>query len=363
MPRDISPPRTRPNDDVALVTLAQLCYVRRRLILGLGITLMMLVVGLTLLSPRNYTSTAVFMPQTAEGGLAQISGLAAQFGFTMPATEAGSSPAFYVSLLESRDVLRGAVTTRYAVMAGGDSVSRTLIDLYGVGGKTPAARRDAAVDELLADMDVTTSGETGLIHLEVSTPWSSLSKQVADRLIALVSELNLRTRQAKAGAERQFVEGRVTDTRADLRVAEDRLKAFLQRNREFRLSPELTFEHDRLRRDVQLQQQVYETLVQSYEKARIDEVRNTPGITVLVPPDLPANPDPRRTILKGLLGLLAGLAGGTFLVALRHAVAEAVGKDFRFGVTRSAEPPEERLPASLAVTAAGAVGGEKHTEV
>jgi uncharacterized protein involved in exopolysaccharide biosynthesis len=347
MSRELSPRAPRRSDDVPLLTLAHLFHRKRWSILASGVLLMALVVAITMFRPRTYTSTAVFMPQMSESGLAQFSGLAAQLGVSMPMKEPSSSPAFYISLLKSRDVLRGAVSTRYTTAIGRDSAGRTLIDLYQVSGDTPAARQEAAVAKLLDEMETTTSTETGLIHLEVSTPWPSISRQVADRVLLLLTELNLHTRQTKAGMERRFLESRLAAGRVDLDVAENRLKSFLQKNREFRLSPELTFEHDRLERDVQLQQQVYEMLAQSYEKARIDEVRNTPSITIIVPPDLPANPDSRRTILKGLLGLLAGLAAAAFLVALRYSLAETFGGNARSAAGERRSPPEGRVPVTL----------------
>jgi uncharacterized protein involved in exopolysaccharide biosynthesis len=77
------------------------------------------------------------------------------------------------------------------------------------------------------------------------------------------------------------------------RQAEDELQAFLQRNRDFRSSPQLSFAYDRLADNVSLRQQLYTAVAQAYEQARIEEVRDTPVITVVEAPMLPARPDPR----------------------------------------------------------------------
>jgi hypothetical protein len=47
-------------------------------------------------------------------------------------------------------------------------------------------------------------------------------------------------------------------------------------------------------------------LAQAYEQARIEEVRNTPVITVVESPELPAIHDPRGRALMGLLGIFLG---------------------------------------------------------
>ncbi len=347
---DGPPGRVALEDELSLPEMARLLRRERRFVATFGVVLMLLVVGFTVLRGRTYTSTAVFVPQNPEGTLSQFSGLAAQFGLPVTAADPSSSPAFYVSLLKSRDVLREVVLSRYRFAWRSDTLGGTLIDLYEASGKTPEARRDATVKRLLDDLEIMTDRETGMVSIEVTTPWSPLSQQVAARLIEMVSHFNLLTRQTRAGAERRFVEARLKEAADSLRLVENRHKAFLQANRDFRNSPQLKFENDRLERDVQFQQQLYTSLAQSYEQARIDEVRNTPVITVLEPPDLPASPDPRRTILKALLGLIGGLALGFFLRLARHLYSEASRRHaVSTGPTRSIPHGESAASARLSV--------------
>jgi uncharacterized protein involved in exopolysaccharide biosynthesis len=317
--------RPQPQEDLTLVGLLAFLLGHRRVILGTGLVAFLLVGVYTFVRPRTYTSSARFMPQSSEGALSRLSGLAATFGVSVPVSDAGSSPAFYADLLQSRDVLRRTVETRYAFATPDDSAHGTLIELFRERGATPAVRRDAAAKDLLRAIDVTVGRETGTVELEVSTRWPELSRQVAARMIELVSDFNLHRRQTKAGAERQFVEGRVTEAQDSLHAAEARLQGFLQRNRDYRNSPPLLFEYNRLDRELSMQQQVYTSLVQSYEAARIDEVRNTPVITLMEAPDLPAKPDPRLALLKGMLAGIVGLGLGALFAAARQALGGAFG--------------------------------------
>ncbi len=310
---------TASTDDITIVGILGFLWLNRRLIMITGLAAFLVVGVIVFMRDRTYTSTAKFMPQSSEGTLSQLSGLAASFGVSVPAADAGSSPAFYADLLKSRDILRRTVETPYAFVAKGDSMRGTLVQLFKVRGDTPAIRRDAAAKQLLKSIDVRIGRETNTIDLEVSTPWAELSREVATRMIELVSDFNLHRRQTKAGAERRFVESRLSDARDSLRSAEGRLEAFLQRNRDYRNSPQLLFSFDRLDREVNMQQQVYTSLAQSYEGARIDEVRNTPVITLMEPPDLPAKPDARLALVKGVLAGILGLAFGAFLAAVRRA--------------------------------------------
>ena len=61
-----------------------------------------------------------------------------------------------------------------------------------------------------------------------------------------------------------------------------------------------------LEREISLRQQVYATLMQSLEQARISEVRDTPVITVLQEPYLPPGPDDRSLLLMLVIGIVAG---------------------------------------------------------
>jgi uncharacterized protein involved in exopolysaccharide biosynthesis len=89
-------------------------------------------------------------------------------------------------------------------------------------------------------------------------------------------------------------------------MAEDHLQEFLQRNRDFRGAPQLAFEYDRLQRDVAMRQAVYTNLMQALEQSKIEEVRNTPVISMVERPILPAKPDSRLIALKALIAVLAG---------------------------------------------------------
>ena len=97
------------------------------------------------------------------------------------------------------------------------------------------------------------------------------------------------------------------------------MQDFMQANRQWDNSPDLQFQHDRLQRDITLRQQVYTTLVQSFEQARIAEVRDTPVITVLQEPFFPP-PDDDRLLLVGALGVVLGGLAGIVLAFVVEAV-------------------------------------------
>ena len=316
----------RPPDaqTLSLLGLVTTAMQHRTSILRWAIVTAAVVSLVSLMAPRSYTVSASFVPQSRRAP-SGVSSLAAQLGISVP-TDPGQSPSFYADLLKSRPILEAAAGSRYALVVDGDSVAGTLADVLKIDDETEVLKRDAAVEELGKAVTVGVTRPTGVVNVDVKTRYPDLSVQISRRLLDLLNSFNLETRQSQAGAERRFVEGRLEDAKQALRQAEDALQAFLLRNRDFRNAPELSFQQDRLAREVAVQQQVYATLAQGYEQARIEEVRDTPVITVLASPQLPVRPDRRGLIKKGFLALfIGGLLG--FLVAGWREYMRDAGRD------------------------------------
>jgi uncharacterized protein involved in exopolysaccharide biosynthesis len=312
-------PATEPRDTdgLPLRRTLDIIWRRRRLMGTLALVLAVITAVVTLVLPRSYTSVTTFMPQASQGKFAQLSGLAAEFGFNVSANEPAASPAFYAFLLQSRELLRTAVRTAYDLPLKDATHRGSLVEWYHPTGDTPAVREEVAIDRLRRDLRAATDAETGTVQLKVRNRSPRLAFEITSRLMELVSDFNLQKRQSQAAAERKFVETQVKEAAGRLQVAEDRLKTFLQQNREYRTSPQLLFEYDRLFRTVNMQQQVYSSLAQAFEQARIDEVRNTPVLTLVDPPNLPAEPDRRWLLAKALLAALLGAMVGAFVALIR----------------------------------------------
>jgi len=269
-----------------------------------------------LLSKRLYVSTASFSLQGSD--TRQFSGIAAQIGLALPAAGGTQSPAYYVELLGSREILGRAADSPYFQIRDGKRTSVTLADIYGVKESDSALRQEETVRRLRTAITSEKSRETGIVGVSVSAPSPVLAQQLLGRLLDLLNEFNLKTRQSQAANERHFIEQRLAEVSVDLRTAENRLQDFLQRNRGgIGNTPELAFEHDRLSREVALRQQVYTSLAQSYEQARIDEVRDTPAMTIIEAPNLPVRPASRGFVRKVLLAIILGLVIGILPIVLQ----------------------------------------------
>ena len=302
---------------------------RRRLITGVGFASGLLVGVATFLTPRYYDGSARFLaqePATAQaGGIAQ---LATQFGIVAGRASA-SSPQFYADLLQSREVLRSIVLTTYPLP---DGSSGNLLAYFKISEADQDEAVQRAIKRLGRRMDVDLDRATGVVHFTVSTKSPVLSQHITERFLNLVNDYNLRRRQSQARAEREFAEQRRGEAERQLDAAEDSLVAFRRRNRHFADAPDLAAQDNRLQRQVTLRQQLFMSLSQSYEAARLDEVRDTPVITVLEAPAGFVERHPRGTIRNALVAMLVGLVlavATAFVGALGRAAEETAPDHYR----------------------------------
>jgi uncharacterized protein involved in exopolysaccharide biosynthesis len=307
---------------VGLLEVAGILLRWRQWSLWFPVVLVALTVVAVLLTPRKFTSSANFVPQKSGSQLGRLASLAAQFGVAVPAQSASESAEFYADLLVSREILGRIVTdTLPPLEQGGPPL--VVENLLGATGGTPEARHQDAVRRLRRRIGVSTDQKTSVVGVRVTTRSPVVSTTLVQRIIEEVIRFDLHTRQSQASAERAFIEGRLADAKNELRVAEDNLQGFLVRNRDYRNAPALQFQFDRLSRIMTSQQEVVRTLERDYEQARIDEVRNTPRITVIERPTPPARPDSRRGALRVILAGLVGVVIGWPMALIREAMRRA----------------------------------------
>lgn len=231
----------------------------------------------------------------------------------------GSSSQLYADLLETREILTPIARDSFAVSAG-DRARVPLRAVFRISGRDSAIVLNETLTHLRKEVisaSVATR-TTGVISVSVRTPSPEVSFEIAQRLLQGLNDFNLQTRQSQAREERRFTEERLDATRAGLHRAEDELQVFLQTNRQYANSPQLTFERDRLQREVTFQQQLVTGLAQQYEELRIREVRNTPVITVIENPMRAPEPDPRRRMMVLVGGLLISLFFGVLVALIRY---------------------------------------------
>jgi tyrosine-protein kinase Etk/Wzc len=316
-------------DEISLFEVAAIVLQRRRglawWVIGSAV---IAVIPIIAIKP-TYTATATFVPQAQNSGSSAPAGLrslAGQFGFNLGGAASNESPQFYSDLAKSPTILSPIVQDTFVVSEEGNA-RRAFTDLMELHSSSAQRRIDDG-NELLGELvNTRVNRETGVITLTVTTRWPSVSVGIAERLLKGLNDFNLQTRQSQAREERRFTEARLSDAKQALRASEDRLQMFYERNRQWQNSAQLTFEKDRIQRELDLQQQVVTSLAQAYEDSRIREVRATPVLTVLRAPTIPSMANPRGRMKRGVIGLVVG-----FVLGIIYALgAEAISRRRRVG--------------------------------
>jgi uncharacterized protein involved in exopolysaccharide biosynthesis len=239
------------------------------------------------------------------GNVSRLAGLAAQFGVNVPTGQSGQSPEYYADVLRSDGMLRRLLAANYSTAAGAPvNLAARLVPGLPAGPE----RNEFAMREFRNRVSASVGLKTGIVRLSVKLDDPEVARQVAALAIDQLNALNIEAQQAMAAQERRFTDERLALARRELRQAEDRLESFLRGNRLISGGPGLVLQEERLRRDVNLRQQVMVGLAQALEQSRLEEVRNVPMLSVVEPPVRPALPDSRKLVLKALFAAIVSAA-------------------------------------------------------
>ena len=261
------------------------------------------------------------MASALSGGGAGLQGIASQLGVS-PGSEPSESPNFYVKLIQSEELRRRLLRSRFQdPRSKSPRDSATLLELLQIKSDDPARRIEIGVKKLGKAINPDFDLKTNLVTLGVRLRWPELAAAVGNRTIELVDAFNHEQRVSRARSKRVFLENRLDSAKAELRNTEERQRVFYDQNRQWRSSPQLVFEEGRIRRNVDVASDLFRNLQQQFETARLDEFNDAAVITIVDPAVPPRKAQwPRYWILLasslfigGILGLL--VAGAAAILA------------------------------------------------
>jgi uncharacterized protein involved in exopolysaccharide biosynthesis len=278
------------------------------------------------LAPPMYVAhTALIQAEPSRTSLpASLGALASRFGVGLGATGATASLDFVEQVVTTRDVLDSVLLHRLAVdrsQTFNPSIEpRDTIDLiswFHIHDDTEAKRLDHLRRLVLKRMNVSSDQRSGIVRLSIELRDPYVAAAFLRTVVEALNAFNLHTRQTTSHANRIFLEQRVTESKAQLNDAEDRLRTFYEQNRRITDAPALVFEEGRLKRQVDLEQQIFVTLSQDLEQARIEEIKDTPVLTVIETAQPPVRRSSPKRALLTLMGAFVGIVIGFLSLVLR----------------------------------------------
>lgn len=323
-----------------------------RLLIAAPFVITILVLGFVLVRGRSYTAESVIAPERSAGPGSGLAGLAAQFGLGGLVGGPSEPVQFYGAVVKSRELLRQVAEAEYTTTRGTfrkDSVRGTLIEIWDITADTREAAVTAAVKALRESVEAIPDVQAGVLRIRTTARPAGLAEQINRQILANLNEFNIDKRQTQAEQERVFIEGRLEVARAELEAAEKELAAFYEANRSYQNSPRLAFEAARLERRLQIRQEVYRVLAQAYEEARIQEVKNTPVVTIVDPPEGSAEPAISLRVLAMVVFSVSALVAVALALVLEYLREERAGEIMQLAdtVARSRDLPASGLIARL----------------
>jgi uncharacterized protein involved in exopolysaccharide biosynthesis len=315
--------------------------------IGFPATVAAVTTVLVLVLPSQYTAETTFLPQSRSDvrlptGIANLAG---QLG--LPLTGGGtSSPKFYADLVMSETII-DEILQRPIDSTAQDPPSERLLHWVGIGGTTLADSLFLARKYLRRHLATDVDRETGVVTISVTLRDPRVAAAVAAGFLRELEHFNADRRQSQARERRKFVEQRIADSERELTQAEDALRNFYESNRQYQSSPALVFQERRFQARVNLLTEVAVTLRREFESARIEEVNDTPVLTVVDWAQVPQRRSfPRRKLVVIGATSVSILLGGIFaLLAEFLAHAEATDPEGRMAFARAWSTFRAALPS------------------
>ena len=143
-----------------------------------------------------------------------------------------------------------------------------------------------------------------------------LARDLALEVVSELESLNRYYKGQNVSEKISFIDNRIASVEVELKKSEQALRRFNESNRQIS-SPSLQLQLDRFTRNVEVQKEVYLTLKQQQELAKIDAVQERSIFQVLDSPQIPLGPINKNIIMSSLIAIIFGLGLGLIFAFIR----------------------------------------------
>ena len=315
-PLESAMPRPVFNLEVAFSVL----WASRKLIAVITGSVTAAAIIISYLLPQYFASTVVILPEASQSKLAALGGLSDLASLAGVNVGAEASPTkLYPVIVKSEAVLKNVIYRKYRTKAFTDSV--TLVQLWDGGEENPLLAYETVLRSLRDELDVSLDSKTNVLTVSLLTKEPQLSADIVNAIAHELDVFSRTKRTTNASAQRKWIEGRLTEVKADLENSEIALKDFRENNRRVVDSPDLLLKQGRFIREVEISSALFAELKKQYEVAKIEEIKNIPIVNVM-DAGRPAakNEKPKKAIIAVVFFLLSFFGGiGFVFLRIRYA--------------------------------------------
>lgn len=300
-----------------ILNAAEILVRHRKLFVVLFITIISIFVIYILVAKPVYHAEASLLPENAREASSLQSMILAAGG--IPGISLGPSSSnsrLYKPILLSRTVLLKIIYNDYLIknMKSG----RSFFDLFDISGNDSNELLENALLFLRNKIEIDNEINTGMTIISIETFNPELSSMIINALVYELDAFLKHIGRKKAEESKNFIIGRLDETKGLLSASEESLKKFREDNKRIEKSPQLNLEQGRLMREVRIQEEVYLTLKKELEITKIEEVKNLKVVNTLdvaVPSVFKSNPKRLRILV---FGIIISLSVSTITVFLKN---------------------------------------------
>ncbi|NGP75919.1 hypothetical protein G3570_04690 [Balneolaceae bacterium YR4-1] len=346
--------RETSEDIISLGTLIKLLWDNRKTLykyLSIGIVIGLFV---AIMSPKEYQSQATLLPevQSSESGasrlLQQYGGILGINAGSATSTETMISPILYPQIVQSLpfqlELLNTNISfprfdTTTTVFNYFDEIYKPSILSYvrgytiGLPGKIVGLFKSEGgtqqplpnefkadsiisvtehqmeiIENLRSRISISFNDEIGVINLNVRMPDPNAAASLANLSIDLIREYVTRYRTRKAQEDLEFAQIQKSNAREEFEQAQNKLSEFRDNNINL-ATAKAQSQEQRLQSEYDLAFNVYNTLAQQVEQAKLKLQEQTPVVRILQPVQVPVNDDTSGLRILILISLISTLIG------------------------------------------------------
>jgi len=290
-----------------------LYILKKRIKLIIAITLLSILFAIAhvfFIAHPVYVTTAKLLPTGEDNSLSNIQGLASQFGYTLPMQSASnlSFSDIYPEIVKSRQLIGVVLEKKFNTRKyGQNQLLKNILSRQYRLDKYDVDERFKRASEILQDnIKISKARLTSIVTLEVGAIEPDFAVDLTNAIINESDKLQRQFKTHQVSDKRSFIQDRIKDVKKDLESAQEDLKEFREKNRQVQYSPALLLEEERLTTEMDVKKEIFSTLKQQFELAKIEEVEEGATVQILDKPVAPYEQSSPKVILSIFLSFFIG---------------------------------------------------------
>lgn len=353
------------DDEIDLLALAKTIWSQRRKVITITISFMLIGLAVALLSPKEFTASSTFIPQTSESakGGGSLGGLASLAGINLGSMGGGSEipPALYPKFTSSvkfrKALLQAPINVEglteavtyakyYEEVARPGLLANIKKYTLGLPAVILKALRGTPEETLMqteegdliklteaevqhfkrleSQLSVAPNEKEGFVSLSFVMPEPLMAAQMAKYAQELLQNEVIAYKIGNAREQLKFTEERFEEKKTEFEQIQSRLSTFRDRNQNI-ASAAVQNQLQRLEAEYNFAFNIYTELAKQLEQAKLQVSKDTPIFSVIQPVTIPTEKSaPKRPLILvifTILGLILSLAyifGSEFLKGVRE---------------------------------------------